>query len=201
MVNWANIQATYPASFKFITQISSKLGKQADALSLAKSLVAHMRQNGWSYVGGAQQLGDAISSKKINCENLSDLLVGLYAYGNDPNDVIASRVEVCSQNAPVFLPQAKIVHAGLKLDLNVQGAVTGVFFSAGHKVASLNGICYDLISGNKGAMASMNAAYIQCTRTRPAPNDQFSFSYMGQSRHLDIQPGFTSQGLRKYKCT
>lgn len=201
-MRWDDITRIRPNHAVLATLFDRIQPRPDSALNLMKSLVAHMRSNGWTYttlgIGGLQT---AIENKKINCDVMADLITCFCVYNNRNNNVNANIVQVHGNNSPVFLPQAKIIHAGLRIDMNVHGAVAGVFFSSGHRVASVNGVCFDLISGNKGPQHNMHTAYVRCTRMPAPPADRYTFDYLGQTRYLDIHGGTTSQGLQKFRCT
>ena len=144
----------------------------------------------------------ALSERKINCDTLASLLLLLYAYSHrsevNPN-VNAVVIDVHGHGHPVFLPAIKIVKSGLIIEKNVEGLLSGVFFDDGHRVASLGGVCYDLITGNKGSLANMLVAYKPCTEVTPT---RFSFVDAGVTRLLDVRPNsFTPQSLAKFTCT
>jgi hypothetical protein len=200
MVTWNTIEMSQQQSKDALTKFFNKLAGQPEStLNLAQALVAHMRKNGWSYTTNAVPLKTALLNKRINCDSLCDLIVFLYAYNRRPTNVNATRVDVHNYQ-PVFLPQIKITRPGLKIDPNVQGQLRGVFFSGGHRVACLDGTCYDLITGNKGSAARMHQAYIQCTKVDDGPPVRYRFTHQGHERYLAQQPGSTGQGLRRYIC-
>jgi len=202
MATWKEMEIYHQSSIPSLVKFFDKLQPSPDsALNLVKILIAHIRTHGWSYTTAAQSLQNALSTKKINCDSLADLIICFCAYNNRPNNINASVVQVQGPNSPVFLPQTKIIQAGLRIEMNVQGKVAGVFFNSGHRVASVNRVCFDLITGNKGSQANMNIAYVPCTKMLPPPADRFSFNYLGLTHYLAIQPGSTAQGLRKYTCT
>lgn len=175
------------------------LGGAADHASVAGTVVEHMRKKGWRYTPSAQSVVAAFAAKRINCDTLSDLLAYFYAYKNHPNNVVISVAQVHQANAPVFLPKSKIQRTGLKIALNVNGYVQGVFFNTGHRVPSLAGVCYDLISGNQGSKVAMERAYIRCNKIQAAPNEVYQFNYLaGGSIRMTKQPGRTVNGLSKY---
>lgn len=204
-MKWSGIQIGIPQNQKdSVMQFFDRLQPRPDStLNLMRKLVEQMRMRGWRYTTNAGTLPNAINTRKINCDNLTDLIIFFCAYNNRDNNINAAQIHVHGVNSPVFIPQARITRTGLKIDMNVHGQLTGVFFSSGHRVARVNGVCFDLITGNKGPQANMQSAYVLCTRMPAPPNPpgSFQFNYLGRNYILTLQRGFTSQGLKKYNCT
>lgn len=202
MPTWNQMAAGYnPVTLRGLISFFDRIGGPVDDASLAGALVALMRTTGWRYTTSALGIATALGSRRINCDEVADLLMCLYAYKNHPANVLASREHVHgpNANAPVFLPSVKIQHTGLKIALNVTGPVPGVFFNAGHRVAALGvaRTCYDLISGHRGPRAAMELAYIRCNKLPRVP-EVFQFDYMGGSILLTKKGGATAEGLSNY---